>query len=94
MNLRVVPFSGEINRADFACGKSDLDDWIRRYAGQSERKDTTRTFLAIDDGDNLVGYYSTKAYELDLDEAASAFGVGRRRYPVSLPSFVHRQAGK
>lgn len=82
MSVEIVPFRRSIRRDGFRCGKPDLDEWIERYAGQSERNDTTRTFLALTDDDELVGYYATKAYELDLDDAASVYGVGRRRYPV------------
>ncbi|MFT4221173.1 MAG: DUF1778 domain-containing protein [Microbacterium sp.] len=82
MNIEIVPFRRTVDRSTFTCGKPDLDEWIQRYASQLERSDTTRTFLALDDDDTLVGYYATTACELDLDDAASAFGVGRRRYPV------------
>jgi len=82
MAIEIVPFRREVDRSEFQCGKPELDAWIARYAGQSERNDTTRTFLALEDDDTLIGYYATTACELDLDEAASAFGVGKRRYPV------------
>ena len=35
--------------ADFACGKESLDRWLHRYAGQGERRDATRTFVAADE---------------------------------------------
>ena len=79
--IEIVPFSRDIDRTRFACGKPDLDTWIRQYSRQSEDRDTTRTFLALDEGE-LVGYFAVRAYELDLNDAASAFGVGKRRYPV------------
>lgn len=82
MELEIVAFTKSVDRSEFRCGKPDLDDWIRQYAGQSERNDTTRTFLALDSSGALVGYYATRSCELDLDDAASAFGVGKRRYPV------------
>lgn len=80
--IQIVPFHRDIDRTSFSCGKSDLDAWLKQYSRQSEDRDTTRTFLALDDDDGLVGYYATRAYELDLDDASSAFGVGKRRYPV------------
>lgn len=67
----------------FACGEEDLDQWLRTQASQQERRGNTRTFLAMDlDDDSLVGFYSTTTYRLELDEAAEAFGLGKRRYPV------------
>ncbi len=71
-----------VRRTKFSCGKPDLDEWFRLYAGQQERQDNTRTFLAVAGGDVVAGYYATTAYQLDLDEVASALGAGKRRYPV------------
>lgn len=81
MAVEIIPFRRDVDRSAFRCGKPELDTWIEKYAGQSERDNTTRTFLAMED-DTLIGYYATTACELNLDEAASAFGVGKRRYPV------------
>ena len=35
--------------AGFACGEESLDRWLHRYAGQSERRDATRTFVVADE---------------------------------------------
>jgi predicted N-acetyltransferase YhbS len=51
-----------------------LDEWIARYAGQSERRDTTRTFMAVE-SDELVGYYSLRAYELRAARTAGKYPV-------------------
>jgi GNAT superfamily N-acetyltransferase len=76
-------FDGRVDRSAFTCGEDELDDWLRTQAGQQEKRGNTRTFLAVDlDDDSLVGYYATTTYRLELDEAAQAFGVGKRRYPV------------
>ncbi|WP_400996653.1 GNAT family N-acetyltransferase [Agromyces sp. GXQ0307] len=79
--IEIVQFDRSYDRSAFSCGKEELDDWLRRYAGQSERNNTTRTFLAVE-GERIVGYYATRTLQLDLDQAASAFGMGKRRYPV------------
>jgi GNAT superfamily N-acetyltransferase len=72
-----------VNRSSFCSGEDELDEWLRSQAGQQERRGNTRTFMAVDlDNAALVGYYSTTTYRLDLDEAAAAFGAGKRRYPV------------
>jgi predicted N-acetyltransferase YhbS len=81
--ILIRPYSKDVDRSAFACGESDLDEWLRTQAGQQEKRGNTRTFLAVDlDDDSLVGYYSTTTYRLELDEAAEAFGMGKRRYPV------------
>ena len=79
--MDIVAFDRKIDRDPFSCGKTDLDDWLKRQAGQQERANNTRTFLAVE-GQQVIGYYATTTYRLGLDEAAAMFGVGRRAYPI------------
>jgi GNAT superfamily N-acetyltransferase len=79
--VEIVAFDRKFDRGSFSCGKPDLDDWLRTQAGQQERANNTRTFLAVE-GLKVIGYYSTTAYRLGLDEAAAMYGVGRRAYPI------------
>ncbi len=79
--MDIVRYLKSFDRSAFDCGKPELDEWLRTQASQQEAANNTRTFLAIED-DRVVGYYSTTTYRLDLDDAASAFGVGRRKYPI------------
>lgn len=82
-DVEIVAFDRRFDRSEFSCGKESLDTWLKQYAGQSERRDTTRTFLAVEPAsDRVVGYYATTAIELNLNPEAAAFGVGRRRYPM------------
>ncbi len=81
--VEIVGFSTAIDRSGFRCGHPALDDWLRTQAGQQERANNTRTFLAIDpSADGVAGYYATTAYRLEPDEAARVGGLGPRRYPV------------
>jgi predicted N-acetyltransferase YhbS len=79
--MQIVAFDRSFKRDSFSCGKPELDEWLKKQAGQQERAGNTRTFLAVD-GTKVVGYYATTTYRLDLDEAAAMFGVGKRRYPI------------
>ena len=66
----------------FSCGEPELDEWLAKYAGQSERKDNVRTTLLLDEQQGrIAGYYSMRTFELAAVDATS--GTGRtRRYPV------------
>jgi predicted N-acetyltransferase YhbS len=79
--MEIVSFDRRFDRRSFSCGKPDLDDWLKTKAGQQERANNTRTFLAVD-GLNVIGYYATTTYRLGLDEAAEMYAVGKRTYPV------------
>lgn len=72
-----------MRKATFRCGKPELDEWLHSYAGQQERSNNTRTFLAVPSGSGVVaGYYATTTYRIELDDESVEFGAGRRRYPI------------
>jgi predicted N-acetyltransferase YhbS len=79
--VEILAFDRRFDRGSFGSGKPDLDDWLKTKAGQQERANNTRTFLAVD-GLKVIGYYATTAYRLDLGEAAQMYGVGKRTYPI------------
>lgn len=79
----ITGYSKAYSRAGFACGKPELDEWLKTQATQHEKSGNTRTFLAVSSDDAaVVGFYSTTAYRLDLNEAAVAFGAGMNRFPI------------
>jgi GNAT superfamily N-acetyltransferase len=53
----------------FHCGNELLDRWIIRYAGQNQRRDAARTFVATTDDRAVYGYYTLLAGQLDQREA-------------------------
>jgi GNAT superfamily N-acetyltransferase len=55
--------------AGFSCGNELLDRWLIRYAGQNERRDAARTFIATTDARTVCGYYTLIAGQLEHDEA-------------------------
>jgi GNAT superfamily N-acetyltransferase len=80
---RYDPATHEV--ADFACGEESLDRWLRRYAGQSERRDATRTFVAPDVHGAVRGYYTLVAGELEYAEATEAARKGlSRHFPIPV----------
>lgn len=71
--------------ADFACGEESLDRWLHRYAGQSERRDATRTFVATDERGAVRGYYTLVAGQLEHAEAVGAVRKGlSQHFPIPV----------
>jgi predicted N-acetyltransferase YhbS len=79
--MDVVKYVKSFDRSAFDCGKHELNDWLCTQATQQEKANNTRTFLAMED-DEIVGYYATTTYRLELDEAATMLDAGKRKYPV------------
>ncbi|WP_278235536.1 GNAT family N-acetyltransferase [Isoptericola sp. AK164] len=77
------PFtSAAIKLHPFDCGEPELNEWLARYAGQSEKKDNVRTTLLLDEeAQRVAGYFSMRTFELSAADGESAMGL-MRRYPV------------
>lgn len=71
--------------AEFACGEASLDRWLQRYAGQGERRDATRTFVATDEHSAVSGYYTLVAGHLKHSEATEGVSKGlSRHFPIPV----------
>lgn len=71
------------NAAGFSSGRPELDEWLRRYAGQGERRDTTRTFVQLDADGVVTGYYTLVATTVGRDEATPLVSAGTSaRFPI------------
>lgn len=74
-----MEFHSRFDRTGFTSGEQVLDDWLKLYAGQSERRNTTKTFLAVV-GSRVVGYYTSTMCQLSVDESTAVRPGGR--YPI------------
>jgi ribosomal protein S18 acetylase RimI-like enzyme len=68
MPVRIEPLGDHHDRANFSCGIPALDDWFRNRAGQDERRNVSRVFVAVDDRFGLVGYYTLSSFSIAPDE--------------------------
>lgn len=73
---RIEHYDKRYAARDFDSGQPALDRWLIQYAGQNERRNTARTYLAVDDRDVVVGYYSLVASEIKQSEATAALKTG------------------
>jgi GNAT superfamily N-acetyltransferase len=77
----------EHDRATFDCGHAALDDWLKQRAGQFDRRDLARTYVAVRSGElKVLGYYAISTHGVrreDLPEE-QAKGLPRIDVPVVL----------
>jgi GNAT superfamily N-acetyltransferase len=56
---------GSHDRATFDCGQPALNAWLQRLAGQYERKDLARAYVAVEKGRHQVfGYYALSSHHV------------------------------
>jgi GNAT superfamily N-acetyltransferase len=74
-------------RSLFDCGQPLLDDWLKMRAGQFDRKDLARTFVAVLSGETHVrGYYALASHRVRFEAlpADQAKGLPKIDVPVVL----------
>lgn len=106
LEVDLVPFAGTPSRADFDCGNEELNNWLRKTAGQHEKSGMSRTVIAVPkkgslpswhaagftdvDETTILGYYSLSAAQIPLDHLPPG------KHPRTVPAIrmgrlaVHR----
>jgi len=73
------------DREQFDSGEPVLDDWLRRYAGQSRRRDTAATWVIADANDVVVAYASVAMTGIDRPAAPEVLAKGS---PDPVPALL------
>ena len=79
--------SKDHDRSTFDCGQGPLNDWLKLRAGQFERRDLARTYVAVLPGERrVVGYYALTTHRVRFDALPDdlAKGVPKIDVPVIL----------
>lgn len=73
------------DRDQFDSGEPVLDDWLRRYAGQSRRRDTAATWVIADANDVVIAYASVAMTAIDRAAAPASVAKGT---PDPVPALL------
>ena len=69
----------------FDCGNPSLDRWLHAYAGQAQRADVARTYVAINSERDVVGFYTLVAGQVEHAEATGAVRKAvSRHFPIPI----------
>ena len=74
-------------RGLFSCGNTELDDWIKKYATQSQAAGTARVFVAtpVEDDSVIAGFYSLHLGALERSKGSR---TAAHRAPDPIPAVV------
>ncbi len=82
--MELEPLGRHHDRSAFDCGEPELNDYLRRSAGQNDRGDTARTFVLVgDDGARVLAYFTLSTSAVVREAFAESRGLPRR-VPVAL----------
>lgn len=78
------PIESTVIKENFDCGINELNDYLKKYATQNQKKGVSRTFVAIpDEGEKVVnGYYSVRMDQIEFEVIPEKYKKGLPRYPL------------
>ncbi len=65
--MKIVLLDTSHNRENFTCEESSLTAYIRKQASQDMRKRLATCFVAVDENQNVMGYYTLTSESLGRD---------------------------
>ena len=82
--MRVEHLDDHHDISTFVCGVKALDDWLRAYAVDNQRRNLSRTFVLLDDGGQVIGYYSLTMGGVRREELPPRYGRGLPHYDIGM----------
>lgn len=83
---------GKHDRRVFSSGSAALDDWFHLRAGQDEKRNVVRVFVAIDDRLGVVGFYSLSTFTLTIVDLPPEHSKRLPRYDLIPAALIGRLA--
>lgn len=91
LRLRFEPLARHHDRSAFCSGEAALDDWFQKRAGQDDRRNVARVFVALD-GKKIAGFYSLGAFSFGLDDLPREQSTKLPRYDAIPAALIGRLA--
>lgn len=75
-----------VHRDNFDCDVPELNEYLKKYARQNQRKGIAKTWVAIPQGGNgqVAGYYSISMAQLQRESLPENYRKGLPRYPLPV----------
>lgn len=85
-DYQIVPLEKDHPRDFFECGVPVLNDFLKKYALQNQKKRLVRTYICLQDTLEIVGFYSLAFGSVYQEEVPPfmAKGVGKYQIPVMI----------
>jgi GNAT superfamily N-acetyltransferase len=90
--IKAIERLAKHDRSAFSCGVAELDAWFRQRAGQDDRRNVARVFVAVDDQRGIVGFYSLSSFTLALDDLPPEHARRLPRYDAIPAALIGRLA--
>lgn len=82
--MNTKPLDKLQDRASFDCGVEPLNDYLKKYALQNQKKDAARTYVAATEENRIVGYYTLVFGSVLFEEATQEISAGLGKYLIPI----------
>ena len=90
---QIAPLDSHHDRAGFSCGIVELDDYLKKRAGQDARKRVAAPFILTASVDTkVIGYYTLSAISILLEDLPEDIIRKLPRYPAVPATLLGRLA--
>jgi len=89
---RVESLNPSHRREGFHSGQPELDNYLRRQAGQDARRKVAAPFVLAGEGGSILGYYILSAYNVRAAALPEIVAKRLRRYPLLPATLLGRLA--
>lgn len=90
--IKAIEPLGKYDRSAFSCGVPELDSWFHQRAGQDNKRNVARVFVALDDQRGVVGFYSLSSFTLALTDLPPEHAKRLPRYDAIPAALIGRLA--
>jgi predicted N-acetyltransferase YhbS len=81
---RSIPLSKAHNRTSFDCEVEPLNEYLQKYALQNQKKDAARTYVVINDENEILGFYTLAFGSISREESIEDVSAGLGKYPIPV----------
>ncbi len=79
------PLDKSFNKSAFDCGKPQLNEYLKKYAWQNQKRRYSITFVAtIENTKEIAGYYCTSASSIEFAKIPDAVNKKLPKYPAPV----------
>ncbi len=80
--VRIIGIGEDVRREDFDCGVEALNVYLQRYARQNHENNIARSFVAVDQENRVLGYYSVASASIEFESLPEDHAKRLPKYPV------------
>jgi len=80
-----APLDKSFNKSAFDCGKSQLNEYLKKYAWQNQKQRYSITFVVkIENSQKILGYYCTSASSIEFANIPDSLNRKLPKYPAPV----------